>query len=312
MAKQTILFASNIDDPAPWQALFAKERPDVEFRVWPDIGDPLDITHALVWRIQNGVLATLPNLKAVFSLGAGIDQIIFDPDFPKDVPLFRLVDAGLREQMTEYALYGVLHWHRRMRDYARQQDQADWQMHPAVHPSKRSVGVMGMGVFGTDIAQKLVSLGFRVSGWSRSRKDVDGVESFAGDSDFGSFLTQSDILINVLPLTDETRGILSSDLFGQLPGGGALVHLGRGGHLVEADLITALDTGRLDWAMLDVFPTEPLPAQSPLWSHEKTFVTPHIAAQPVSDAAERLMIDNFNRFEQGGEPVGRVDLSVGY
>ncbi|MBC2775282.1 glyoxylate/hydroxypyruvate reductase A [Rhizobium sp. AQ_MP] len=312
MPKTTVLFASNIDDPAPWKALFARERPDVEFRIWPEMGDANDITHALVWRIPNGVLKSLPNLRAVFSLGAGIDQIVVDPDFPREKPLFRLVDAGLREQMTEYALYGVLHWHRRMRDYAAQQAAQQWKMHPAVHPSKRSVGVMGMGVFGSDIACKLASLGFEVSGWSRTPKSVDGVTSFAGEKGFSSFLARSEILVNVLPLTDETRGILSTRLFDQLPGGGALVHLGRGGHLVEADVIAALDTGKLDFAMMDVFPTEPLPAVSPLWTHPRAFVTPHIAAQPVDDAAEKLVIENFNRFERGEEPVGRVDLSVGY
>lgn len=312
MARHTVLFASNIDDPAPWKALFARERPDVEFRIWPDIGDPQDITHALIWRIPNGVLKTLTNLQAIFSLGAGIDQIIVDPEFPRDKPLFRLVDAGLREQMTEYAIYGVLHWHRRMGDYARQQARGEWQMHPAVHPSQRSVGVMGMGVFGADIAGKLASMGFRVYGWSRTRKTLDRVESFAGSNELGDFLGRSEILVNVLPLTDDTRGILSAQLFDRLPGGGALVHLGRGGHLVEADLVNALDTGRLDWAMMDVFPKEPLPADSPLWTHPKALVTPHIAAQPVSDAAEQLMMDNFNRFERGEEPSGRVDLSVGY
>ncbi|AZO34769.1 MAG: glyoxylate/hydroxypyruvate reductase A [Mesorhizobium sp.] len=312
MARRTILFASNIDDPAPWKAFFARERPDIEFRIWPDMGNPQDITHALIWRIPNGVLASLKNLKAIFSLGAGIDQIIVDPEFPKDIPLFRLVDAGLREQMTEYALYGVLHWHRRMGDYARQQGAAEWRMHPAVHPSQRLVGVMGLGVFGTDIARKLASMGFRVSGWSRTRKIIHGVDSFVGEKEFRTFLGQSEILINVLPLTSDTRGILSSELFAHLPGGGALVHLGRGGHLVESDLVAALDEGQLDWAMLDVFPNEPLPRDSPLWAHPKAFVTPHVAAQPVSDAAERLMLENFNKFDRGEEPTGRVDLRVGY
>lgn len=312
MAGPTLLFASNIDDPAPWQALFARERPDVTFRVFPDIGDPADITHALVWRIPDGVLASLPNLKAVFSLGAGIDQIVRDPGFPASIPLFRLVDGGLREQMTEYALYGVLNWHRRMDRYRDQQARGEWRMLEAVHPSQRTVGVMGLGVFGSDIAQKLALLGFKVIGWSRTPKEIAGVESFVGAEGFDAFLARSEILINILPLTDETRGILNAALFERLPGGGALVHLGRGGHLVEADLVAALDAGRLDWAMLDVFPSEPLPAESPLWSHPRVLVTPHIAAQPVSNAAESAIIGNFNSFERGGEPPGRVDLSVGY
>jgi glyoxylate/hydroxypyruvate reductase A len=312
MPRHTLLFSSNIDDPAPWQALFARERPDVEFRIYPDIGDPADITHALVWRIPDGVLASLPNLKVVFSLGAGIDQIIRDPAFPRSIPLFRLVDGGLREQMTEYALYGVLNWHRQMDRYRAQQARGEWHMLEAIHPSQRTVGVMGLGVFGSDIALKLSQLGFNVIGWSRTPKELPRVESFVGPEGFAAFLGRSEILVNILPLTDETRGILNASLFDRLPGGGALVHLGRGGHLNEADLVTALDAGRLDWAMLDVFPTEPLPPESPLWTHPRVFVTPHIASQPVSHAAEQAILGNFNRFERGEEPIGRVDLSVGY
>jgi glyoxylate/hydroxypyruvate reductase A len=312
MKRPTLLFSSDIDDPEPWRALFARERPDVEFRIWPDAGDLDDITYALVWRISDGALRQMPNLKAVFALGAGIDQIISERDFPKAIPLFRLIDAGLREQMTEYALYGTLHWHRRMGDYAAQQTRGEWTRHNAIHPSERTVGVMGLGVFGADIVSKLAMLGFNVAGWSRSKKEIEGVETYEGWPNFDRFLGKSEILINVLPLTDQTRGILSTALFDKLPGGGALVHLGRGGHLKEADLISALERGKLDWAMLDVFPTEPLPPSSPLWSHPKVVVTPHVASQPVSDRAERLVLENFNRFERGDEPLGRVDLRVGY
>ncbi|MGF7159104.1 glyoxylate/hydroxypyruvate reductase A [Rhodoligotrophos appendicifer] len=308
----TLLFASGIDDPAPWQAAFAKHRPDVRFRVWPDVGDPEEITHALIWRIEEGALRKLPNVKAIFALGAGIDQIIRDATFPRDVPLFRLVDAGLREQMTEYALYGVLHWHRQMGQYARQQAAGEWRMLEAVHPSHRRIGVMGLGVFGMDIARTLAAMGYDVAGWSRTPKTLDGVEGFAGPDGLEAFLGRSEILINVLPLTDETRGILSGRLFASLPGGGALIHLGRGGHLVEADLLAALEGKQLDWAMLDVFPTEPLPADSPLWAHPRVFVTPHVAAQPVSDAATSVVLDNFNRFERGEEPSGRVNIAAGY
>jgi glyoxylate/hydroxypyruvate reductase len=312
MRRPTLLFSSDIDDPRPWRALFARERPDVEFRIWPDVGDLSDITHALVWRISDGALKLLPNLEVVFALGAGIDQIIKDPEFPGHIPLFRLIDAGLREQMTEYALYGVLHWHRRMGEYAAQQARGEWRMHKAIHPCERTVGVMGLGVFGADIATKLATLGFNVCGWSRTKKALEGVETWAGPMEFDRFLSKSQILVNVLPLTDQTRGILNARLFDALPGKGALIHLGRGGHLNEGDLVAALDSGKLDWAMLDVFPTEPLPAESPLWPHPRVFVTPHVASQPVSDRAERLVIENFNRFERGEEPLGRVDLSAGY
>ena len=185
-------------------------------------------------------------------------------------------------------------------------------MHKAIHPSERTVGVMGLGVFGADIASKLAALGYNVCGWSRTRKALGGVETFAGPTELNRFLGKGQILVNVLPLTQQTRGILDAKLFDAMPGRGALIHLGRGGHLNEADLVAALASGKLDFAMLDVFPTEPLPAGSPLWSHPRVFVTPHVASQPVSDRAERLVIENFNRFERGEEPLGRVDLSAGY
>jgi glyoxylate/hydroxypyruvate reductase len=312
MQPAVLLFSSDLDDPEHWRRIFARHRPDIGFRVWPQPGDRSAITHALVWKIPGGALAQMPNLRAVFALGAGVDQILSDPDFPRHVPLFRLVDAGLREQMTEYALYGVLHWHRRMREYAALSAAGKWQRLEAVHPSQRTIAVMGLGVFGADLARKLCAMGFQVSGWSRTRKVIEGVECYAGNPDLPAFLARAEVLVNLLPLTDATRGILSAQLFAQLPGNGALIHLGRGGHLVESDLIDALDTNRLDWAMLDVFPVEPLPSGSPLWAHPRVLVTPHIAAQTIGDSAEEQILGNFLKFERGEQPAGRVDLSIGY
>jgi glyoxylate/hydroxypyruvate reductase A len=312
MNAPVLLFSSELDDPEPWRDLFARHRPDVDFRVWPDVGNASAITHALIWNIPKGALKRMPNLRAVFALGAGVDQIICDPDSPRGVPLFRLVDAGLREQMTEYALYGVLHWHRRMGEYTAFSSKREWRRLDAVHPSQRRVAVMGLGVFGSDLVRKLSAMSFRVSGWSRTRKTIDGVDCYAGPQELPTFLSHAEILVNLLPLTDETRGILNADLFGQLPGNGALIHLGRGGHLVGQDLIAALESQRLDWAMLDVFPEEPLPSHSPLWSHPKILVTPHIAAQASNERTERQILESFQKFERGEEPLGRVDLSKGY
>jgi glyoxylate/hydroxypyruvate reductase A len=312
MGKPAILFSSDIDDPAPWKAALATALPDLEFRIWPDVGNVDDIQYALVWKIPDGKLRSLPKLRAIFSLGAGVDQILRDPDFPRNIPLFRLVDAGLREQMTQYALYGVLRWHRQMGVYEQQQARSEWKMLPAVHPTECTIGVMGLGVFGSDVAMKLASLGFRVIGWSRSQKTIAGVECLSGQQNLTSFLSQSEALINILPLTDQTRNILCTDNFNKLPKGAALIHLGRGGHLKEDDLLAALDRGQVGWAMLDVFPTEPLDKSSPLWLHSKVFVTPHIAAQAVSAVAEKHVVDQIRSFHLGKEPSGRVDPSVGY
>jgi glyoxylate/hydroxypyruvate reductase A len=312
VGKVAILYSSAIDDPAPWKKFFAERRPDLDFRVWPEVGNPADIRYALVWSAKEGLLKSLPNLVAIFSLGAGVDQILRDREFPKHVPLFRLVDAGLKEQMSEYAIYGVLRRHRRMDLYEAQQTAHRWEMQPAVHPSERTVGVMGLGVFGSDAAVKLAGLGFRVLGWSRTPKRLANIESFAGREGLDPFLARSEILVNLLPLTAETRGILSRRLFEKLPRGAALIHLGRGAHLDEADLIAAIAEGRIGWAMLDVFPNEPLPPDHPLWSNPAVFVTPHVAAQPVSDVALGYVLSNLDRFERGEEPMGRVNPDVGY
>jgi len=312
MGRPAILFSSHLDDPALWKTAIARAIPELDFRIWPDAGNLDEIEYALVWTIPDGILTRLRNLHAIFSLGAGVDQILRDPLFPKQIPLFRLVDAGLREQMTQYAVYGVLHWHRRMGTYREQQARHEWKMLPAVHPSECTVGVMGLGVFGSDIAAKLALLGFRVLGWSRTKKEITGVECHAGNARLAQFLSQSEIFINVLPLTDETRGVLNASLFSQLPRGSALVHLGRGGHLNTADLLSALESGSLGWAMLDVFPKEPLDARSPLWDHPRVFVTPHIAAQAVGSSAEDHIVAKIQDFRRGVQPAGRVDPSIGY
>jgi len=297
--RPALLYNSPIDDPAPWKKAFAERRPDLDFRVWPDIGDAKHIRYALIWSIESGFLNSLPNLEAIFSMGAGVDQILRDPEFPKRIPLFRMVDAGLKEQMSEYVIYGVLRWHRQMARYEQQQRAHEWQMLPAVHPSERGVGVMGLGVFGSDAAMKLAALGFRVSGWSRTRKTIANLRCFAGPDELGAFLAWSEILINLLPLTGETHGLLNARLFEGLPRGAALIHLGRGAHLNEADLSAALESGQIGWAMLDVYPKEPLPPEHPFWSNKAIFATPHIAAQPVSDVALDFVLSNLSRFERG-------------
>lgn len=312
MTKEAILFGSPIDDPAPWRDKFKLTRPDLDFRVWPDAGRLEEIRYALIWKLDDGALRSLPSLRAIFALGAGVDQILRDPQFPREIPLFRLVDAGLKEQMAEYAIYGVLHHNRKMEAYRAQSAARQWVMLDAVHPSQRTVGVMGLGVFGSDVARKLAMLGFRVVGWSRIAKALDGVKCYAGADGFEEFLARSEIVINLLPLTSETRGILSRRLFDRLPHGAALIHLGRGGHLVEPDLLQALDAGRIAWAMLDVFPTEPLPENHPFWGHPAVLVTPHVAAQPLADLGIDQVVANLERFERGELVLGRVDPAVGY
>jgi glyoxylate/hydroxypyruvate reductase A len=307
-----ILFASDIDDPAPWRAVMAERFPRLEFRIFPEIGRIEDIRYALVWKIKAGVLKTLPNLRAIFALGAGVDQILIDPEFPRHLPLARLVEAGLAEQMSEYAIFATLWFHRQMARYLAQQQLQEWNPLPGRHPAERGVGVMGLGVLGADAATKLQAIGFRTLGWSRTQKQLPGIECFAGPEGLAPFLKGSEVLINLLPLTASTRGILGRTLFEALPDGAFIVHLGRGGQLVVEDLIAALDSGKLGGAMLDVFPQEPLPRGHPLWSHPKVVVTPHASTSPIAALAMRQVVENIRRVDAGETLIGLVDPDVGY
>lgn len=307
-----ILFSSDIDNPEPWRAVIAQNFPELEFRVFPEIGRTEDIRYALIWKIADGVLGTLPNLRAIFALGAGVDQILVDPAFPRHLPLARLVEAGLAEQMSEYAVFATLYFHRNMAGYFEQQRRREWNMLPARHPAERRVGVMGLGILGADAARKLALLGFQTMGWSRTRKHLSGIDCFAGEEQRALFLARSEVLINLLPLTGATRGILSRALFDALPDGAFIVHLGRGGHLVEKDLLDALDSGKLGGAMLDVFPQEPLPRDHPFWAHPKIIVTPHISTQPIAALATRQVVENVRRAASGESLIGLVDPNTGY
>jgi glyoxylate/hydroxypyruvate reductase A len=237
--------------------------------------------------------------------------LIADPTTPQ-VPVVRLLDAGLAAQMAEYAVYAVLHFHRRMRDYEQQQRQRIWNQLAPMPASSWTAGVMGAGVIGGLILRHLVTLGYRVCGWSRSGTAVEGVESFAGDAEMSSFLSSCRVVINVLPLTPATTGILCAQTFNTMPHGSYVVNIGRGGHLVEDDLLVALETGQIAGAMLDVFNEEPLPQSSSLWLHPNVIVTPHIAGVTIASEAEEQVIENVKRMERGETPVGVVDRSKGY
>ena len=217
--------------------------PGLDIRIWPDIGDPAEIDYALVWRPEAGLLAALPNLKLILSLGAGIDHILCDPHLPAGVPITRLVDPYLTDAMSEYVVLQVLRLHRRDLDYRAQQQAGIWRELPQKNAGERPVGILGFGEIGQDAGRKLAALGFPVSGWSRHEKTVAGFTIFAGPTGLPQLLAQMEILVCLLPLTEETQGILNARTFAALPRGAGLVNAGRGAHLVEEDLIPALDFG---------------------------------------------------------------------
>lgn len=307
----SLVFYSRTDAPEPWRAALAEALPDLEFRVWPDIGAPEAVRYTLVWKPPHGWHTQFPNLEAILSLGAGVDALLSDPQLPAHVPIVRMVDAGMGRQMAEYAAYGVLHFHRRMQEYAQQQRLGVWQPLEPVTTERWPVGIMGLGVLGTQAARLIAALGYPTLGWSRTPKQIPGVRCYAAD-DLDTFLAQTQCLVNFLPLTAATTGILDARLFASLPQGACLINLARGGHVVDADLLAALDSGRLGGAMLDVFNDEPLPATHPYWRHPKVVLTPHIAAVTLASEAAAQVIANLQRLERGEAPLGVVDRTAGY
>ena len=308
----TLLFWSDIDPADWWGEELRRLVPDLGFRVWPDTGDPGEIEFALVWEPALGGLRAFPNLKAIFSLGAGVDHLLRDPDLPHGVPITRVVDPNMTQRMTEYVVLHVLRYHRQHDDYVDQQRRRDWTMRPQPAPGDRRVGVMGQGELGGSAARALAALGLDVAGYSRTPKQIEGVTGFEGADGLAPFLERSEILVNLLPLTPGLENILDAALFAALPAGAFLINAGRGRHLVEADLLAALDSGRLGGATLDVFREEPLPDDHGFWSHPKITVTPHVAAIADPRFIARQVADNIARARRGQPLLHVVDPAVGY
>lgn len=307
-----ILFFSTGDSAAEWKTELGKHRPELDFRVWPEIGDVSEIDAAIVWRPPPGLLASLPNLKLIAVLGAGVDSLFADPTLPQDVPVVRLVDPYMTVAMSEYVQYQVLRLHRQDFAYMRQQQACAWRQLPQANAGERRVGVLGLGVLGSDAALKLKVLGFDVAGWSRSEKRLHGLPAFHGAEGLSALLRRSEILVCLLPLTPSTTGILDRRLFAQLPRGAAIVNCARGRHLVEEDLLDALASGQLSAAVLDVFAEEPLPPDHPFWSHPQIAVTPHVAAVTHAPTAAPVVAENLRRLAQGKPLIYRVDPSERY
>jgi glyoxylate/hydroxypyruvate reductase A len=259
-----------------------------------------------------GALARLTNLKCVLSLGAGVDHILNDPGYPRGVPLSRVVDPYLTAGMSEYVVLHVLAHHRGLFRTLADQAQGRWKPFAAKRADETRVGFLGIGELGLDAARKLVPFGYRLAGWSNTRKNEPGIESFAGIGELPAFLDRTDILVCLLPLTATTRGILNTATFELLPEGASVINAARGGHLIEPDLVAALDSGHLAGATLDVFSTEPLPAESPLWSHPKVMVTPHMAAITDPRSTAVAMAESMARVRRGEAPLNEVDVARGY
>jgi glyoxylate/hydroxypyruvate reductase A len=306
------LYRSSSDSAALWLAELRKHIPELEMRIFPELGNPKDIDAALVWKPQPGLLASLPNLKMIASLGAGVDHLLEDATLPRHVPIVRLIDPYMTEAMSEYVLTQVLRLHRQDFAYRAQQRERVWRELPQLNASERRVGVLGLGELGSDAARKLAVLGFKVAGWSRRERRSPGIESFHGPEGLIALARRSEILVCLLPLTRETTGILDGRLFATMPRGAAIVNAARGAHLVDADLLAALESGQLSAAVLDVFVEEPLPTEHPFWRHEKIIVTPHAAAATHAPTAAAGVAENLRRLSDGRQLINVVDLTHGY
>ncbi|MGD1948525.1 MAG: 2-hydroxyacid dehydrogenase [Leptolyngbyaceae cyanobacterium] len=297
---------------APWVAAIEAIAPEIDLRVWPDDDDKADVTFALVWAQPEGIFAEYPNLQVISSMGAGVDNLLQDPSIPEQATIVRIVDPRLVSQMGDYVLAATLNHVRQFPTYAQQQQQQQWQPLQPRNIDEVTVGMMGLGQIGRAVANRLAQAGFQVVGWSRGAKIMAGVTVFAGKNQMQDFLSASEILVCLLPLTSATENILNAETLAQLPQGAYLINVARGNHLVEEDLLSLLDDDHLSGACLDVVSQEPLPQEHPFWSHPKITITPHIASltDPVSVAPQ--IVENYRRMMARQPLLNQVDRQQGY
>jgi glyoxylate/hydroxypyruvate reductase len=311
MALLIVNLDKQIGNALLWRDTFAAQLPELEVRVWPDAGEAADIEYLAFVRPDFGILPELPNLKAMFSRSAGVEEFIDHPGLPK-VPLGKIEPSGGDPMMTEYVVMHVLRFHRDMPGYQAAQANREWRRTRIVRPEERRIGFLGLGLMAKAPALVLKSLGFPVSAWVRSpRKDTE-IEIFHGPGRLEPFLNQTDIAVCLLPLTRETEGIFCASTFAMMPRGAMLVNVGRGGHVVAEDLIAALDSGQLSYAALDALRPEPLPPESPLWLHPKVTVMPHVARRPTVAQLVTEIAANVRSIEAGGGLLQEIDVAMGY
>ncbi len=308
----TVLFRPVVPvDYSHWSPLLRNELAAYDLRIAPEEVDPAAVTYLAGWKLFPGDAVRWPNLKAVLGFGAGVNQYIGHSEFPRHAALVRMIEPGLSQQMKEYVLSYVLRFHRE-HDHLRDLALKPWGSDIPKPAWERRIGIMGLGEMGATCAMALQQLGFAVRGWSRSPKNLPGIESFCGAEGLNPFLAGSDILVCLLPLTRETKNILNRDTLGHLPRGACLINAGRGGHLVEEDLLPLLDSGHLDQVALDVFREEPLPPAHPFWSHPRLHITPHLAAVTYPPTAVKSLKNAIDMIERGEKPPGWVDPERGY
>lgn len=307
----TLLYKSSAQRGHVWKDLFAREAPEIDFRIWPEIGDPADIRYLAAWVPAPELIADLPNLEVVFSVGAGVDQ--FDiSQIPDRVQVVRMIEPLLTQGMAEYVALATLALHRNLIDHVAAQRERRWEPIDLVPAAERRVSVMGLGTMGLAALDALRPFRFQLAGWSRSERSIEGVHCYSGPQSLDAFLERSDILICLLPLTPQTRGILCRNTFNKLPRGAGLINAARGGHLVERDLLQALADGRISAAVLDVLAEEPPPGDHPFWNHPRILITPHMASNTSTELGGRALLENVLRHGRGEPMIGAVNRELGY
>jgi len=285
---------------------------DLDVHIWPKVENPEKIEAILTWKPPLGIMEKFRNLKVIISLGAGVEEILRDPHLPPTVPIVRIVEPIVTSRMTEYILLAVLRFHRQALVYQTFQKARHWEPLPLPETSSCTIGILGLGILGTDAARKLNTLGFPIRGWSRTAKNIDGIECFHGRDQLELCLSKCRVLVCLLPLTVATEGILNRETFSAMPQGSYLINVARGQHLVETDLLEALDSGQLSGACLDVFSKEPLPENHPFWLHPLITVTPHVATQTDSEYWTKQIVHPIRCLRAGLPLQNVVNSQLGY
>jgi glyoxylate/hydroxypyruvate reductase A len=295
-----------------YHQLLQEALPDWSIACWPQEINAEAVTHIVCWKPPVDFFSRFPNLKVIFTLGAGVEKFLQRDDIPEHVAIIRLTDAGMAQQMVEYALYGVLHYHRQMDVYQQQQQANIWQPQPTRLAKNTRVTILGLGHLGVHVAQTLAKLGYTVSGWSRQHREYDGIRCVHGYAALDTLLQESDVIIGMLPSTDETRHLLNAQRLAMLPKDAAIINAGRGTLIDEDALLALLNQQHLRFVLLDVFATEPLPNAHPFWQHPAVIMTPHVAADTLPEEAVAQISANMQALASGNPVQGLVDRQRGY
>ena len=306
-----LLIAPNQDMNLLKDSLLAED-PNLDVEIWPQIKNKSRVTFAVSWNHPHNVLGNFPNLQVASSFGAGVDHLLKDKSLPASLKICRIVTDELQQHIADYILSAVLNYRFNIQTYFNQKQKAEWKQWRAIPQDECEIGILGLGKLGKLVGKRLIENGYQVSGWSRSRKEIEGITSYAGNKELNDFLSSVNILICLLPLTPETEGILNLDTFKQLKKPSYLINTGRGSHLVDEDLIYALDSEIVKGACLDVFGEEPLPEKHPFWNRPNIMITPHVAGFIRPEQSAPVIVENYKRALSGQELLNEVDRERGY